>query len=269
MTVDSRTARNHTDSRDALERDRDAVCVVGDRFAGMACVPKVHTLSQLIGDLGRGGSVPRRIVAGQGLQEHELHYLQAAVAKRNANLRDILVQTPASERVGRSLVHKHQEQNVLLANLSRSAERSFTADIRMHGNNELLLDHQTGQHVQGMLVAETMRQMFLAVFEIEHGSRHPDRRYYVVWNKINLTFDTFLFPLPAIITCEILDQDVENVARMSFRVGLTIEQLGRSAAHAEIEFASIDDDKVKRSELRKATSTVEALIGVSAPPVPS
>ena len=265
MTLDSSTA-NHPVERGVVNEDHgDAVCVVGDRFAGMASVPGVHTLSQLVGDLGRGGPVPRSIVAGQGLARYEFEYLQAAVARRNEDLR---VQDPPTERVARSLVYKHHEQNVLLADLTRTAERSFSANLRIHGDNELLLDHQTGQHVQGIIVAETVRQMFIAVFEFEHGVRHPDRRYYVVWNSINLTFDTFLFPLPAVITCEILDQDVADVTRMSFRVAMTIEQMGRTAAHAEIEFASIDDDKVKRSELRKATSTVEALIAVSSP-VPS
>lgn len=144
MTIDSRTTPNHSADQGDIDTERgDAVCVVGDRFAGMASVPGVHTLSQLIGDLGRGGPVPRSIVAGQGLAQYEFEYLQAAVAQRNQDLGDLLVQDPTAERVARSLVHKHQEQNVLLADLGRTAERSFSANLRMHGDNELLLDHQT------------------------------------------------------------------------------------------------------------------------------
>lgn len=265
MTNASTTVSRPSDHQDPERGRGGAVCVVGDRFADMASVPGVNTLSQMVAELGRGGPVPSSIVAGQGLQQYEFEHLQTAIASRNQDLDELLVQNPPADRVARSLVHKHQEHNVLLANLCRTTERSFSASVRMHGDNELLLDHQTGQHVQGMLVAEMMRQMFIAVFELEHGLRHPDRRYYVVWNSVHLTFDTFLFPLPAAISCEILEQDVTDLSRMSFRVALTIEQVGRTAAHAEIEFASIDDEKVKRSELRKATSAVEALIGMSQP----
>lgn len=172
---------------------------------------------------------------------------------------------PASDegRVPRHLVHKHREQNVLLADLHKTSDERFRASIRLHGENELLLDHQTGQHVQGMVVTEAMRQMFIAVFEFEYGVQHPDRRYYVVWNSISLKFNSFLFPLPAAITCEILEQDIDDPAKMVFRVAMAIDQLGSDAAQAEIEFAAVDDNRIKRSEMRRATSRVEALLETS------
>lgn len=242
------------------------VCLVGDRFGGMAAAPGVHTLSQLIGDLRRGAPVPHSIILGQGLQEYEFEYLRAALTRRNKDPREILTQFPAGQGQGvsRSLVHKHREQNVLLADLRKTNDQRFRARIRLHGENELLLDHQTEQHVQGMVVTEALRQMFIAVFEIEYGVRHPDRHYYVVWNSISLNFTSFLFPLPAEITCEILEQDVDDPAKMTLRVAMSIDQLGSNAAHAEIEFAAFDDDRIKRSEMRRATARVDALIGACA-----
>jgi hypothetical protein len=242
------------------EETGSTVCLVGDQFSGMATVPGVHTLSQLVRDLHGGASVPRNIILGQGLQEYELEYLRAALSRREQDPRDVVVRFSDGHRVTRSLVHKHREQNVLLANLRKVADQRFEAGMVLHGENELLLDHQTGQHVQGMVVTEALRQMFIAVFEDEHGSRHPDRHFFVVWNSISLTFDSFLFPLPAEIICEILEQDVTDPTRMTFRVAMHIEQLGTSAAHAEIEFAAFDDARMKRSEKRKATSTVATLI---------
>lgn len=256
------------DDRIAADSNNDTgqtVCLVGDQFSGMATVPGVHTLSQLTGDLRRGTPVPSNIILGQGLQEYELEYLRTTLSGREHNPHDILVRPSDAPRVARSLVHKHREQNVLLADLRKTADQRFQADLVLHGDNELLLDHQTGQHVQGMVVAEALRQMFMAVFEIEHGVRHPDRTFYVVWNSMSLTFDSFLFPLPAEITCEILRQDITDPAKMAFTVAMSIEQLGTTSAHTEIEFTAFDDAKIKRSEMRKATSTVEALMNRHAP----
>lgn len=268
MTTSSATltlVHADTPSDPAVDHDHGAtICLVGDRFAGMAAVPGVHTLSQLVGDLRRGAPVPRNIIIGQGLQEYEFEYLYAALTRRNKDPREVLTQFPAGQRVSRSLVHKSREQNVLLANFRKTEAQRFRADIRLHSENEMLLDHQTGQHVQGMVVTEALRQMFLAVFESEHGMRHPDRRYYVVWNSISLNFTSFLFPLPAEIACEILEQDVDDPTKMTFRVAMNIDQLGNKAAHAGIEFAAFDDDRIKRLEMRRATASVDTLMGACA-----
>lgn len=57
----------------AVDFDNETtVCLVGDRFTGMAAVPGVQTLGQFIGDLRRGAPVPRSIILGQGVQDYEL-----------------------------------------------------------------------------------------------------------------------------------------------------------------------------------------------------
>ncbi len=247
----------------AAKADQDptdnVVCLVGDRFTGMGAVPGVHTLSRLVGDLRRGAPVPDVIVLGQGLGNYELDYLHTALALRD-DARGVPVVTANGTPVARSLVHKHREQNVLLSDLRTLPDGRQQAGLVVHGENELLLDHQTGQHVQGMVVAEAMRQMFIAVFEAEHGVRHPDRHYYVVWNSMSVTFESFLFPLPAEITCEIVEAEVSDPERMTFRVTMGITQAGTSAAQADICFAAFDDHRIKRSELRRATSAVQALV---------
>ncbi|WP_170211930.1 AfsA-related hotdog domain-containing protein [Saccharothrix australiensis] len=235
------------------------MCLVGDRFSGMRDVPGVRTLGQLVGDLRSGAPAPDAIVVGQGMGDYELDYLNAALARRE-DARDVPVLGVARTPVARSLVHKHREQNVLLSGLRALPDGRHAADLALHGENELLLDHQTGQHVQGMVVTEAMRQMFIAVFEAEHGVRFPGRRFYVVWNSMSLTFESFLFPLPAEITCAIVESAVADPERMTFRVTMEITQAGTSAACADIRFAAFDDHRIKRSELRRATSAVQTLM---------
>ena len=262
MTINSTTSYpSITNAHPAADADSDVtVCLVGDQFAGMAAVPGVHTLSEFIGDLHRGAPVPRSIILGQGVQGYELEYLHAALESRGTDPHEIMRPASNTQRVPRHLVHKHREQNVLLADLHQADDQQFRAGLRLHGENELLLDHQTGQHVQGLVITEAMRQLFIAVFELKHGAQYPDRRYYMVWNSISLSFNSFLYQLPAELTCKILEQDIEDPAKMVFRVAMHIDQLGNDAAHAEIEFAAVEDNRVKRSEMRRAASRVEALL---------
>jgi hypothetical protein len=120
----------HTDLHPPVGYDRDVtVCLVGDRFSGMAAVPGVQTLSQFIGDLRREAPVPHSIILGQGLQEYELEYLYAALRRRDTDPHEVLMQPSGGMRVPRHLVHKHREQNVLLADLRKTNDRQFRANM--------------------------------------------------------------------------------------------------------------------------------------------
>lgn len=251
--------------------------VVGDRFHAFAGADGVHTVSDLAGRIRRGefaaGRGPVLLHAGQGVGEYERDYLHSVIAGTEAADGIWFASDPAPI-AGRATVHKHRPDNVLLGDVHRDpapgGAARFTASLRLSGDNELLHDHQTGWHVQGMVAVEAARQMFLGVFEAGYRHRWPAMDYTVVWNHTNLSFHNFLFPLPAEVTCVVTSESLDDPTKLDFAVTVDIHQGGRLAASAEIGFTAFDKDRISAVERRRGEQAIAACaVGgehVGAPP---
>lgn len=127
-----------------------------------------HLMEMLNADKPSVGPLSgRKLVAGQGLDEKQISHawyvgtskgLIAEFQHWHVNRRKQLATKP--------LVHKHRSENTLISTPERSENGNFVAGLILHEQNELMLDHLTGQHVQGMVLTEACRQMFLAVTEL-------------------------------------------------------------------------------------------------------
>ncbi|MNP31136.1 A-factor biosynthesis hotdog domain protein [compost metagenome] len=101
-----------------------------------------------------------------------------------------------AQSAGKRLSRKYRPENVLISIPERTDDGIYTASLLLHAQNELLLDHLTGQHVQGMVLLEACRQMLLAVTERFHLDEYePPKRYFVL-NEMNVRYTAFAFPLP-------------------------------------------------------------------------
>jgi hypothetical protein len=159
-------------------------------------------------------------------------------------------------------VHKHDVDNVLLARLRRTGTDSYGADIRVHGHNEMLADHQSGEHVQGMVIVEAARQLFLAVFESGYRDRWPLTNFYLVWNSVRLTFDNFLFPVPAQITGTVRELSIDKPDRqLDFEIEVELVQDGKRVAHGEVGFSAFNNEKIAVMERRKAEKAAKVHLG--------
>ncbi|MEV8117431.1 AfsA-related hotdog domain-containing protein [Streptomyces xiamenensis] len=253
------------------------VMVVADRFSGFAGPGVVRTVSALAADIGAGlydteNGAPEsgdadggvRLHEGQGVGRFERAYLQAAIDRRGLAGR-IRFADPGLEPVGRDIVHKRSADNVLLAGLRRTGDRTYTAGIRVHGDNELLLDHQTGEHVQGMVIVEAARQLFLGVFEHGYRDRWPLTSFYIVWNSVRLDFAGFLFPLPAQISGTVREISLERPGQqLEFALHTELSQGGRPVAAGEIGFSALPTDRIAAIERRKAARAVSGVLATVA-----
>ncbi|ASO21760.1 hypothetical protein FHR81_003409 [Actinoalloteichus hoggarensis] len=251
-------ARDSAITDDPATAARREACVVGDRFVALTQIEEVQTVSQFVASLRRGGPVPERVLAVQGVSQFELDYLREELNKRQAE--DTEIVPPVSPRLGRDVVHKQREPNVLLADLTRTGPEAYTAGLWLHADNELFGDHQTGQHVQGLVIIEAMRQMFIAVFETAYGRHNADRDFYVVWDSIDVTFLSFLFPLPASIHCEILEEDLSDVSRAGYRMRMRVLQNEVCAADATVRFGGYDQSRIEAAETRRARRAVHEFL---------
>jgi hypothetical protein len=234
------------------------ILLVGDRFTGFSVHDGVYTVSQFISELALGGFArdgERTLVrAAQGVTLRE----QASVCDEatRLGLDRLEFRLPPRELAPRHEVHKHESQNTLISGLRRTGDGHFAADLRVHNDNELLLDHQTGQHVQGMVAIEAARQMFLAVSERFYADRHPDRSYYYVIESMNTTFENFLFPLDATVTFETLRAEVSDPTRLSFTADIGIHQAGRRASLTSVAYTAFESDVIEAKEHKRAAYAV-------------
>ncbi|MFE2954821.1 AfsA-related hotdog domain-containing protein [Nocardia tengchongensis] len=253
-------------SATAAEAGVGEVLLVADRFRGIAADDRAFTVSGLVAAL-RGGrwrdaEGPLRVRLGQGVTRHDLDYVEhVAIVHAPAGLR---IDGAVAEPAPRHQVHKYQHSNVLLAGLVRESETAFRADLRIHGDNELLLDHQTGEHVQGIVIVEAVRQLFLGAFELEYGRRWPEQHFYIVWNSIELEFKSFLFPLPATLNATLTPIAIDDPAKLEFTIEVEVRQLGRAVATTRIGYAALPNERITQIERHKAAKAIAAYLDAAA-----
>ncbi|MFC9326845.1 AfsA-related hotdog domain-containing protein [Kitasatospora sp. NPDC057015] len=262
------------------------VFVVGDRFAAFAEQTGARTVSGLVAELragvhdapggGEGGrpgeGVALVLAEGQGVSAYDWALVRDELERRGLSGRTRIVADGRGEPAGRSETHKHREQNVLVAGLTRTGERTFRAELRIHNDQELQLDHQAS-HVQGMVVLEAARQMYLAVCERHYGPDLPGRDYAYVYDKLETTFRNFLFPLDATIECEVLAADLSDPELLTFDIAIDFRQAGLRIAAVRIAGSGFDRALMARKEVRAAQRALRyalkhapAAAGSEAPP---
>ncbi|MFI7386445.1 AfsA-related hotdog domain-containing protein [Streptomyces sp. NPDC049813] len=237
----------------------EPLLLVGDRFAGFTAQDGVQTVTQLIDGLRQGrydhGHGPIRIRAGQGVTAEDHRAVRDAFVRRGrAGDLDFPYAEPALANRGEA--HKHRAANTLVADLRRADELTFTAALRLHDDNEILLDHQTGEHVQGMVAVEAARQMFLAVSERYFASRHPQRRYSYVIESMHTDFENFLFPLDATVEYRLTRADTADPARLAFAADISILQAGRRSSVTAVAFTAFETHVLQAKEHRRARHAV-------------
>ncbi|MFG2225263.1 AfsA-related hotdog domain-containing protein [Streptomyces sp. NPDC048644] len=200
--------------------------------------------------------------AGQGIDDYSVAYLRDAAERRGLKI-DVELTGGEAELVGRQHVHKARQDNVLISALERLSAEEFTADLRLHDHNELLVDVQDRVHVQGMVAVEASRQMFLAVIEDHFLTKWPQQRYYIVINEMSTKFGNFLFPVAAKVRLRVDSVDASESTRIPMQVTVTIEQAGRPAATTTVDLAAFAPGVVDGKEIRRAKQAAAFATGTA------
>ncbi|MET8998834.1 AfsA-related hotdog domain-containing protein [Amycolatopsis sp. NPDC004169] len=244
---------------------RRDVVVVADRFAQFARDDRVFTLSDLLALLDSGGLAapggPWVVHYGQGIDVTDGDLLEAACEKTEGVVR---LADPDAFRLPPEppgVVHKSRPENVLLAAVHSPTPTHCRAELRIHRDNELVLDHHTGEHVQGIVIIEAMRQICIAQFETAIRPGLAPAAYAGVWKRIDLSFQDFLFPLPATVESLIVESGLERETNLKFRATTSVRQQGRTVATAGIEYSMIAQGRIDTLERRKADQATAGYLG--------
>jgi hypothetical protein len=233
--------------------------VVGDKFDAFTAGKAATTVSRFSLDLNNFAQRHDNyiyVVPGQGLTDHDFSALPDLVASSPVHNRiDWALWRSRAQRAGLHLSHKRHPQNSIISAPRRIADDVYTLDILVDENCEIMHDHQTGQHLQGMLLIEASRQSFLAVTEA-FFIPEPGKRYYFVIHSMATKYQKFAFPIDARIVYRILSSNTNDPNKLSFTVSMGIEQAGETVATSDVSFTAFDEQRLLR---REALAAQEAL----------
>lgn len=256
--------------RHECETEVNHFLIVGDRFSGFTLHESAKSVSQMVKDLRtvitpRSGQMMLRV--GHGVSEYDLELLRFEIDRHGLS-ESVFLDVGVGELAGRRLAHKARESNVLIADLNQDSLSTCSAALRVHNDNEILLDHQTGQHIQGMVAVEASRQMFLAATEkyfLPSGSRES---YYFVINSMATKYLSFLFPLPAAIIYKVTSSNTERSESLRFTATIEICQGTTVTSFTEVDFTAFASAKIEAIETRRAAAALQALFADQALSLP-
>lgn len=250
----------HERGRRTVTRNQEAVLVVvGDRFEGITHHTCARTLAQVVRMAQSDPEcIPDTLILGQGIRGSDLLSLDAAL---NENHRRPLPKANFSRTqiTSKKASHKLHSQNVLISNPIKTGTYTTRADLTIDNDNELLLDHQTGLHVQGMIAIEASRQMFLVSTTILHLIDDIEEPYFVI-HEISTKFQSFLFPLPATLTFVTDEPGRSRADSVEFKAVIEILQNEVTASRTIVTYSVFKADRIQEIETKKAKQSIELLV---------
>ncbi len=227
--------------------------VVGDKFSAYVQGKDAITLSQLRGLLslpilllpGQGRTV---LVPGQGLSDIAVkQLLQEAAGSPNIAQFDFSLWHNLPERASGQLTHKHKPANVLVSTPRQVSADVFESQLMIDEDCELMHDHLSGQHVQGMILIEAIRQALLAVAEAYLMPKN-DINYAFVFNGLSVNYTHYTFPVAATIRSVMTEISVDNPRRLSFAAEVSVEQCGQEVSTFTASFGAMEKLRITKRE---------------------
>jgi A-factor biosynthesis hotdog domain len=155
-----------------------------------------------------------------------------------------------------TLTHKKRSENTLISTPRKHGTAFYQSDLLIAADNELILDHVTGQHVQGMVLVEACRQMFIAVSELTHMDAVDHRKDYVIFNSMNVEFKAFTYPLPAHIWYKDLSLNSNKADRVRITAELTVIQNDTDTMQVIVDYTLFEKAVMRGKEIEKGKQAV-------------
>jgi hypothetical protein len=238
-----------------LDPDLKRLLVVGDKFASFSRdktdVVAFRDFERLVWDK----QLPHDcdVWLGQGIEHDRLLGLlvRVGVQPRIANLHQIQDQGRPSHQ---STVHKARRENIVITRPRQAGETRYEAWLALQDSGELLADHMTGQHSQGMVLTEAARQMMLAVSELYLlGERRAAASYYFVLNSMNIEYMQFAFPLPTQLVHEVPAHEHGKGGSLKASCATSFIQDGTLVARVQIQYSAYAQEFINNREAKAAT----------------
>jgi len=244
-------------------KDCEYIIVVGNKFGDFQTKEAgvyIVVLDTVIDMLKNGVDSNYCFIPGQGLsQESEELLFRLA---READVMDLFNTWDTCyerARSGNSLSHKNRSKNQLLSLLTKTDNGCYVTEVLIDDANDIMADHTTGKHLQGMLLIEASRQLFISVGEKYYaGNEGPDRGSYII-DEMHIDFVNFAFPIPMFVQLKVNSINRKNKRKVSFDTEIEFTQNNTVVAKIKIGFTVLDSIVFHKTEKILAKSTIVQL----------
>lgn len=237
-----------------------ALLVVSDKFSNFAIRKDIITISTLHNLLAENSiflTKEKKItfIPGQGLNKETINFALEKMKKhRNFINFDLTVWSIASEKASSAITHKHKEENILISDPLIVSKNEFLMDILIDDNCELMRDHQTGLHIQGILLLEASRQSYIAIYE-KYLSKNTEKKPYFIFNNMKVEYNKFAFPIPAKIRAKIVDEKT-NKNENKIVMHIDVIQCNSVSANLSLEMSIVDNTLISKIESKMARNAI-------------
>jgi hypothetical protein len=132
-------------------------------------------------------------------------------------------------------------------------------NVLIDENCEMMRDHQTGLHIQGMLLVEAARQAYLATMEKFYIENSTEKNYFI-FNKLNVGYNKFSFPLPSSIRLTNQKVDFSNAKRQHTITQIELIQCNEVSATVFMDVTIMPGTRVSTMESRFANQSLDNYI---------
>lgn len=236
-------------------REQTIYTIVGDNLPTYRELEQCISYSQAIDYIKQGDLSEVSFMLGQGLSEEAIGYLQAKLARRGYSHCLLNSETKLFRFASSAETHKHKKENVLITSPEKLEEDHFVMKLVVDEKGELLQDHLTGFHIQGMVLIEAARQAFLAVTEKYFFPYDLPSSHYVVINRMDTRYQSFVFAVDSDIHYRITNKSIRP-ERSTFTAAISFHQNGTSCTTVDVEFSVFEASKLASKERKMAVRAI-------------
>ncbi|ODS22784.1 hypothetical protein AB835_12185 [Candidatus Endobugula sertula] len=197
-----------------------------------------------------------RLIPGQGFSDDAINsMLDLSKTVANASCFDFSLWNKLPKRASKKLTHKHKTENILISEPRQSSENEFLMEILIDEQGEMMRDHQTGLHVQGMLLVEAARQAYLATME-KFYVKNNNEKYYFIFNNLNVEYNRFSFPLPSTIRLITETMNTSNKKRIHTTTRIELLQCNEISASVLMDVSIMPNIRISNMETKLASQSL-------------
>jgi hypothetical protein len=215
------TALDYQEPSTAAASD-SAIYIVSPKFKDFCDGERVWDFHSALENLPALVHSNNTLMLGQGLGKDQLQQLLQALKFLNSS--HVRVLDHLHQRAAKEKVHKVRDCNVMVSSPEQLNAQTFEAYLVVDESCAEMSDHQTGEHVQGAVLIEASRQMFMACatsFELSAEASAKIGEMHFALNEMRVVFHNFVFPIETRIEmffdgADVREKTAEGKAHIKF-----------------------------------------------------